>query len=179
MRIKDLSVLVLLLSTVACANRSPANTKTGQTGIQAESLQLGATSMAPDFTEKDIHNIETISLSNYRGKVVMLNFWGPWCPPCRAEVPDLEKLQKTYKNRLVIIGATVFSPDAAVEKFYRDYSMNYPVIWGSYDLMEKYGKVRVFPTTIIINKKGAIAGTVIGSRTKDQYEEMLKPLLTE
>jgi thiol-disulfide isomerase/thioredoxin len=135
--------------------------------------------VAPDFTERDIHNVETISLANYRGKVVLLNFWGPWCPPCRAEVPALEKLQDAFKDKLVIIGATVFSPEAAVEKFYKDYRINYPVIWGSYDLMDKYGKVSVFPTTIIIDRNGVIADTVRGSRTREQFEAMLKPLLAE
>jgi hypothetical protein len=60
-----------------------------------------------------------------------------------------------------------------------DYKINYPVIWGSYDLMDKYGKVSVFPTTILIDKKGLIAGTVRGSRIGDQFEAMLKPLLAE
>jgi thiol-disulfide isomerase/thioredoxin len=164
--------VILVLSAIACANRGP-------TGSQAGSAQHAALSVAPDFTERDIHDTETISLNSYRGKVVLLNFWGPWCPPCRTEVPALEGLQDSFKDKLVIIGATVFSAEAPVEKFYRDYKINYPVIWGSYDLMDKYGKVSVFPTTVIIDKKGFIADTVKGSRTRDQFEAMLKPLLAE
>jgi cytochrome c biogenesis protein CcmG, thiol:disulfide interchange protein DsbE len=171
MRFKDFSALILLLSAVACANKSPS-------GSQARAAQPDRV-VAPDFTEKDIHGVETISLESYRGKVVLLNFWGPWCPPCRLEVPALEKLQDAFKGRVVIIGATVFSAEAPVEQFYKDYKINYPMIWGSYDLMDKYGKVSVFPTTVIIDRHGFIADTVTGARTREQFEAMVKPLLAE
>jgi thiol-disulfide isomerase/thioredoxin len=137
-----------------------------------------ADSLAADFTEKDL-NGKTVSLHDLRGTVVMLNFWGPWCQPCRTEVPTLEKLQDKYRGKLVIIGAAVFSAEQAIELFYRDFSMNYPVIYGSYDLMDKYGKISAFPTTILIDRKGMIAGTFVGSRTKEQFEEALKPLLAQ
>jgi thiol-disulfide isomerase/thioredoxin len=168
MKLKILSVLILLLSAVAFADNGPASDTSGN-----------APGMAPNFTERDITNTATISLIKSRGKVVMLNFWGPWCPPCRAEVPALEKLQDIYRGKLLIIGAAVFSTEASVQQFYKDYKMNYPVIWGSFDLMEKYGKISAFPTTVVINKKGEIVSTVVGSRTKDQYEDMVKPLLSE
>jgi thiol-disulfide isomerase/thioredoxin len=135
-----------------------------------------ADNRAADFTEKDL-NGRAVSLHDLRGTVVMLNFWGPWCQPCRAEVPALEKLQDTYRGKLLIVGAAVFSPEQAIELFYRDFSMNYPVIHGSYDLMDKYGKISVFPTTILIDRKGMIAGTFVGSRTKEQFEAALTPLL--
>jgi thiol-disulfide isomerase/thioredoxin len=137
-----------------------------------------ADTMAADFTEQDIAG-RTISLNSYRGEIVMLNFWGPWCQPCRTEVPALEKLQDEYRGKLVIIGAAVFSSDQAVDLFYRDFSMNYPVISGSYDLMDKYGRISAFPTTILIDRKGAIVDGLVGSGTKEQFEAMLKPLLAE
>ena len=137
-----------------------------------------ADTMAADFTEKDLKG-KMISLHDLRGKVVMLNFWGPWCQPCRTEVPALEKLQDTYRGKLVVIGAAVFSTEGAVERFYKDLAMNYPVIYGSFDLMDKYGKISAFPTTILIDRKGAIADTLVGSRTREQFEELLKPLLAQ
>jgi cytochrome c biogenesis protein CcmG/thiol:disulfide interchange protein DsbE len=141
--------------------------------------RIGTVTMAPEFVERDITNMETISLKAYRGKVVMLNFWGPWCPPCRLEVPDLKRLQAAHKDTLVIIGAAVFSSNDIVERFYNDFTINYPVFYGSFDLMDKYGQVSSFPTTILIDREGAIAGRVVGARTRDQYEEMLKPLFAE
>jgi cytochrome c biogenesis protein CcmG, thiol:disulfide interchange protein DsbE len=171
MRFKDFSALILLLAVAACTHRSPS----GGTARAAQPDPVAA----PDFTESEMHSAQSISLSSYRGKVVLLNFWGPWCPPCRLEVPALEKLQDDFKDRLVVIGATVFSAEAPVEQFYRDYKINYPLIWGSYELMDKYGKVSVFPTTVIIDRHGFIADTVGGARTREQFEAMLKPLLTE
>ena len=174
-----LFAVLILVSVLGYPDKGTANSTTDQAGIQAESPQDTVSRVAPDFSEKDIFDIDTITLKNYRGKVVLLNFWGPWCPPCRAEVPDLEILQNTYKGKLAVIGAAVFSSDAAVEQFYKEYRMNYPVIYGSFDLMEKYGKVYAFPTTIIINKKGVITAAIVGSRSRALYEEMLKPLLSE
>jgi cytochrome c biogenesis protein CcmG, thiol:disulfide interchange protein DsbE len=141
--------------------------------------QASTHDMAAAFSEKDMATGETVSLERYRGQVVMLNFWGPWCPPCRAEVPDFEKMQAAYRGKLVVIGAAVFSSDASVERFYKDYRINYPMIWGSYDLMDKYGKVSAIPTTIIIDRKGRIAERVVGSRTREQYEQMVRPLLDQ
>jgi cytochrome c biogenesis protein CcmG, thiol:disulfide interchange protein DsbE len=170
------SALLIVLFAAAYAKKSPAQDVTNESG-GVESLAVGSSTMAPDFIERDITDRQTISLHDYRGKVVMLNFWGTWCPPCRAEVPDLKALQRTHKDTLEIIGAAVFSSEAAVDKFYQDYKINYPIIFGSYELMEKYGKISVIPTTVIIDRKGAIAGTIVGSRTREQYEQMLKPLL--
>jgi cytochrome c biogenesis protein CcmG, thiol:disulfide interchange protein DsbE len=141
--------------------------------------QASTRAMAAAFSEKDISTGETVSLERYRGRVIMLNFWGPWCPPCRAEVPDFEDLQAEHAKQIVIIGAAVFSSYASVEQFSKDYAINYPLIWGSYELMEKYGQVSAVPTTIIIDRKGRIAERVVGSRSREQYEQMLRPLLDE
>jgi cytochrome c biogenesis protein CcmG, thiol:disulfide interchange protein DsbE len=138
-----------------------------------------ASSAAAEFREKDIATGAAVFLDRYRGEVVMLNFWGPWCLPCRVEVPDLEALQAAHKGQLVVIGAAVFSSEVSVEKFYVDNRINYPVIMGSYELMGDYGGIKAVPTTIIIDRKGRIAARVVGSRTREQYEEMVGPLLAK
>jgi cytochrome c biogenesis protein CcmG, thiol:disulfide interchange protein DsbE len=144
----------------------------------AASSQDGVLSPAAGFTEKDLDN-RTISLKKFRGRVVLLNFWGTWCPPCQAEIPAFRRLQDEYRGRLEILGAAVFSSDADVHQFYKDYQINYPVFMGSYDLMDKYGRVSAIPTTFLINKKGEIAQKIVGSRSQAQYEEMIKTLLAE
>lgn len=164
------SVVIVLLSAAASHTNA-------QSADQTQSLQANTSDLAPQFTEQDINDKGTISLNTYRGKVVMLNFWATWCPPCKAEVPALEQLQETHKDALVIIGAAVFSSSVDIDQFYKDYKINYPIIMGSYELMDEYGKISAVPTTILINKKGEIVGTVVGSRTQEQYEEILKPLL--
>jgi len=131
---------------------------------------------APAFTDKDLED-ETISLADYRGRVVILNFWGTWCPPCKAEVPALERLKAEYRGELEIIGAAVFSSEDKVRQFYSDFQMNYPVIMGSYELMDEYGQVSAIPTTFIIDREGRIADTAVGFRNQAQDEDMVKPLL--
>ena len=168
MRLSALAVFVLLAASLAFAEDSPAGTLSG-----------GVSTRAPAFIEKDITGKQTVSLEGYRGKVVMLNFWGPWCQPCRTEVPALKRLQDKYRGKLVIVGAAVFSSDDAVDLFYRDFSINYPVISGSYDLMDKYGRISVFPTTILIDTHGVIAARLVGAGTTEQFETALKPLLAE
>jgi len=131
---------------------------------------------APGFSEKDIFGKDTIALRNYRGKVVVLNFWATWCTPCRDEVPALEALHAAHGGRVVVIGASVYSSEHDTEAFFKEHGVNYPVFYGSYELMEKYDRVATIPTTFIINKKGEIAAKVVGARSREQYEEIIRSL---
>jgi cytochrome c biogenesis protein CcmG, thiol:disulfide interchange protein DsbE len=152
--------------------------KTTGNGLDnAGSIQSVALALAPDFQEKDIYGTRMVVLHDLVGKVVVLNFWATWCPPCREEIPALEALQDNHKGAAVVIGVSVFCSESATEQFFKDYKINYPMIYGSYDLMYKYGRVSSIPTTFLINKKGELVAKVVGSRTKAQYEEMIGPLL--
>jgi peroxiredoxin len=132
---------------------------------------------APAFSEPDIHGRSTIALKDLAGKVVVLNFWATWCPPCKEEIPALEAIQAAHKDKLVVVGVSVFSSETATDLFNAEYKINYPMIYGSYELMEKYGRVRSIPSTFLIDKNGVIAANIVGSRTQAEYEAMLKPLL--
>ena len=171
------ALLVLLLSVPITVSSESASTGSSTEDSDFAPIRVG--SVAPDFSEKDLYGRNVIALHGYRGKVVMLNFWATWCPPCQEEIPALKTLQETYKDRLVIIGASVFSTNAATELFYWEYKINYPIIYGSYDLMGRYGKVASIPTTFLIDRDGRIAARVIGSRTEAEYDQMLKPLLSK
>jgi thiol-disulfide isomerase/thioredoxin len=171
------ALLLFLLFAPIVASSDSVSTDTSSNGEEFAPLYLG--SVAPEFSEKDLYGRQIITLSKYRGKVVMINFWATWCPPCREEIPALEALQSAHKNDLVIIGASVFSSNSATELFYWEYKINYPIIYGSYDLMGRYGKVTAVPTTFLIGKDGKIAARVIGSRTEAGYERMLEPLLSQ
>ncbi len=78
---------------------------------------------------------------------------------------------------MAVIGASVFSSDHETEKFFKEHGINYPVFYGSYDLMEKYDRVATMPTTFIIDRHGDIAVKVVGARSKEQYEDLIRPLL--
>ena len=131
--------------------------------------------IAPDFTQLEINTKEVISLQKYRGKVIILNFWATWCPPCREEIPDMVKIYEGNKSKMVIIGVSLDQngPDV-VRKFYKEYKMNYPVVMGTPKMMSDYQGITAIPTTFIIDKTGNIVKKIIGLRNKAQYEEDLK-----
>jgi len=119
--------------------------------------------IAPDFTLQDISGKE-VSLSDFKGKVIILNFWATWCPPCRKEIPVFIELYKKYKDEgLVIIGISL---DREGEKvlipFVKKFGINYPVLIGTKKVVDAYGGIRGIPTTFIIDKKGKIRKKHIG-----------------
>jgi thiol-disulfide isomerase/thioredoxin len=130
--------LVLLLIPIASWSQS---TSADSSVDERDFVPLHTGSVAPDISEHDIFGNHTIALNDYRGKVVILNFWATWCPPCREEIPALETLQNKYKGSLTVIGVSVFCSNTETEAFYRDYRINYPVFYGFYELMGKYSKV--------------------------------------
>ncbi|MCX8094090.1 MAG: TlpA family protein disulfide reductase [Candidatus Goldbacteria bacterium] len=130
---------------------------------------------APDFTLTSLNKNE-IKLSNYKGKVVILDFWATWCPPCRAEIPFFIELYKQYKEEgLVIIGMAI-DEKYKVEKFAKDFKINYPVVIGNEKIANDYGGIHGLPTTFIIDKEGNIREKFVGYRPKEVFEEAFKKL---
>ena len=121
---------------------------------QVRKIDRGSGNPAPDF-EIELIDGETVTLSGYRGEVVLLNFWGTWCPPCRAEMPALQRTWEEYKDRgVVFLGAAIYDEKADVEKFAAAYGITYPLgidLLG--DLTVDY-KVTSFPTTFLIDREG-------------------------
>jgi len=137
-----------------------------------------AMDVAPAFVLKDIKG-RTERLSDYKGKVVLLNFWATWCAPCQAEMPDLVKLQNKYQSRgLQLIGMTC--PDytrADVSRLARTLKLNYPILLASREVAEKYDASDVLPTTIVIDRDGKIRARILGILNADEFEQSVKPLL--
>jgi thiol-disulfide isomerase/thioredoxin len=142
------------------------------------SAQTSSKQLAPNFSLKTADGT-TIELAKLKGKVVVVNFWATWCPPCRAEIPDFIKIQEQYKNKgLVIVGISldqkgwsVVNPFAAKTKF------NYPIVLGNEDVVNAYGGIEAIPTSIFIDKKGLIVDKQVGMLTKEAFEQKLKSLL--
>ena len=127
---------------------------------------------------KDIRG-RRIRLTDYKGKVVLLNFWATWCPPCRTEIPDLIKLQKEYRNQgLRVIGIT-YPPQTLlqVRSFVRKIGVNYPIVLGKKPTKESFDKSEVLPITVIIDREGNVRGVVQGILYPEEFEEKIKPLL--
>jgi len=136
----------------------------------------GVASGAPGFALPDV-NGKTVSLSDYKGKVVILDFWATWCPPCKREIPDFIELQKSYGSKgLQVVGIALDEP-GKVQAFAQQNGMNYPVLLGTDDIAIKYGGIQGIPTTFVIDKSGKIVNKFEGFRPKSVFEEEIKKLL--
>ncbi|MDI6640928.1 MAG: TlpA disulfide reductase family protein [Elusimicrobiota bacterium] len=129
---------------------------------------------APDFTLPKLTG-KTLTLSELRGKVIILDFWATWCPPCRAEIPFFVELQNEYKEQLAIVGVCLDRDDRDnIKKFIEKIGINYPIVMGDPKVVKDYGGIKGIPTTFIIDKNGNIRETIIGYRPKEVFENEIK-----
>lgn len=129
-----------------------------------------------DFVLKDLQG-KDVSLKDYRGKVVLINFWAHWCPPCVKEIPDLVELRNNYKDKgFEILGVVVPARvnEQQVRKMARNFEMSYPVLWGTAESLEQFGAINAIPRSFILNGEGKIVDDVVGMGTYAMFEGMIK-----
>jgi thiol-disulfide isomerase/thioredoxin len=147
--------------------------------VALSSLVLGqGEKPAPKLELKDVEG-RALRLSDYKGRVVLLNFWATWCAPCRAEMPDLVKWQREYKGKgLQVIGVT-YPPEelAEVREFIKSINVNYPVALGKEQTKALFDKGETLPVTIVIDKKGMVREVIQGIIFPEEFERKVKPLL--
>jgi thiol-disulfide isomerase/thioredoxin len=134
---------------------------------------------APPLVLKDTKG-RTFNLSDNGGKVVLLNFWATWCPPCRTEIPDLIKMQRQYRAQgLRVIGIT-YPPERSseVRRFARKLRMNYRVALGTKAIKALFTSSETLPMTIVIDRKGSVRNVIEGIMYADEFDQKVKPLLT-
>jgi thiol-disulfide isomerase/thioredoxin len=131
-----------------------------------------------DFDLPDL-NGTIVSLQDFRGKVLVINFWATWCPPCQEEIPKLNQLLQQYKNDgLVVIGIALDKDSLnLVEPFVREKKIGYPILVGNEQVLRATKEFSGVPTTLIIDQKGNIHKKYDGSFDKDDLEKSLKELL--
>ena len=132
---------------------------------------------APDFKLTSLDG-KPLTLADFQGKVVFLNFWATWCGPCRAEVPDLVALQERYKDHLQIIGLDVDDDDTAeIQKYMKETGIDYPVATTPDDLRVQYGGIPALPTSFILDTEGRVVQKHVGYTNPELYETEIRALL--
>jgi cytochrome c biogenesis protein CcmG/thiol:disulfide interchange protein DsbE len=135
---------------------------------------------APDFALKDADG-KLVHLSDYRGKVVLLDFWATWCGPCKIEIPWFMEMQRKNKEKgLEVLGVAMDDEGwDAVKPFLADLGVNYRVVIGNDATAEQYGGVDALPTTFLIDRSGKIAAVHVGLTSKKEFEDGVAQLLQQ
>ncbi len=164
---KPAAAVLLLLAVLvgACGGGASA----GSTGVNQGNL-------ASDFALQAIDGSE-VSLSDYRGDVVLVNFWATWCPPCRAEIPDLEAAYQARRDDgFVVLGINVEEPREAVAPFAQAIGMSYPVLLDRGGQVMKMYRAPGLPISLILDRDGVIRVRHVGFLTREQLEDYLAKL---
>ena len=134
---------------------------------------------APEFTLKD-SNGQTVHLADYKGKVVLLDFWATWCGPCKIEIPWFMEFEQQFKDRGFAVLGVSMDEDGwdAVKPYMEDLKINYRILLGNEQVSDIYGGVESLPTTLLIDRQGKIASVHIGlSRGKEEFRDDIDRLL--
>jgi peroxiredoxin len=137
---------------------------------------------APSFTLKALNGKE-VKLEDYRGKIVFLNFWATWCPPCRQEMPSMEKLFNKFKDRdFTMLAVDLREGTKKVKAFKEKFNLSFPILLDSDGRVGLMYGVRSIPTTYLIDRKGNVIGGALGARdwaSKEAFELFDHLLLTK
>jgi cytochrome c biogenesis protein CcmG/thiol:disulfide interchange protein DsbE len=186
----SLIVVFLLIAAVGYGLFSPGNNS--EPVVRSENTQTARQTsaqasdsdeqypVAPDFSLSDLDG-NKVSLSDHRGKVVVLDFWATWCPPCRKGIPDFVEMQNEYgKDNFIVLGINLDRGDDVgpmVEEFAKNYNINYPVLYHNPQIVMAYGGIQSIPTTFVIDQEGKVRQGVVGYRPKEFFKGVIDPLL--
>ncbi len=133
---------------------------------------------APDFELKDV-NGKVVHLSDYKGKVVLLDFWATWCGPCGIEIPWFTEFQRKYKDRgFTVLGVSMDDGGwKDVKPYVAQNKINYQIVLGDDKTSDQYGDVEALPTTFVIDREGRIASVHVGLTDKKDFDDAIQKLL--
>ena len=133
---------------------------------------------APDFELKTLDG-RTVKLSDFRGKAMVVNFWATYCGPCRVEMPWLIDFYERYKTQgLEIVGVSMDDGDQEqVAAFVKELNVNYTIVMGNHAVRDSYGGARFLPQTFLVDREGRIIKSIVGIKSRNDFEESIKLLL--
>jgi len=164
---------------VAMEVQLPAGGEGSAEGVAMLSCPADAKPANLNFTMKDVDNRD-VSLSQYKGKVVVLDFWATWCGPCKVEIPHFVEFQEKYGPAgLQIVGISVDDTADKLAPYVSEMKMNYPVLQGldHDDVQDAFGPIVGIPVSVVISRQGKICATHTGLTGKDVFEREIKALL--
>ncbi|MGB2624921.1 MAG: TlpA disulfide reductase family protein [Candidatus Acidiferrum sp.] len=181
------TVLALIAGTYFADKATRVKAKTDDTVMKADSQSTGLPE--PALTLKDLDG-KDVSLSQYKGKVVLVNFWATWCDPCRAEIPWLIQLQQKYGPKGFAVlgialdddGKSVVAPFVAKERFDVDgheEPMSYEILIGNDDAADKFGGLFGYPTSVLISRDGKQVKRITGIIDYDEVSKAIETQLAE
>jgi len=146
---------------------------------QADLIEVTSRKAAPDFSLADLKEA-TIKLSNYKGRVVLLDFWATWCEGCKVEIPWYMEFQKKYKESgLSVVGVSVDDDGwKSVKPFLEANQVNYPVVIGDWNLAARFG-ITSLPVTLLVDRNGKVADFHVGMVDKDAFDREIQILLKD
>jgi peroxiredoxin len=156
----------------------------GAAGLLA-SCQSQEMGRRPDWSVK-LSDGRKVSAADYDGKVLIVDFWATWCPPCRKEIPGFIKLQKEYGDKgLVIVGFSMDNDPETHDRWIKEQGLNYLSIYANTDegkavvdqFQKVIGEISGIPTTLVIDRKGKIVYKHVGYASPEDFEKVFKPLL--
>ncbi len=142
------------------------------------SSMAGLPRTAPAWKLKDLEG-KTVQLADFKGKVVILDFWATWCPPCRAEIPGFVALAKKYGAQgLAVVGVALDQGgEGLVKRFVKEQGVNYPVVLGDDEVVKAFGGIEAIPTTFVLDRSGRIVSHHVGFTDRKEFVKEIKPLL--
>lgn len=169
-------ILILALALIAGCGSDSKNAAEAETYGQATgAAAVGSTpgAMAPDFTLKNLAG-GNLTLSDLRGKAVIVDFWDTWCPPCRKALPHLEELSQTYGDDLVVVGVAFGREgEAKVQAYIQEHNLTFEMVLfeKTSTILTDFGGIQSIPTTFLIDANGVIVEKWVGGLDKATYEK--------